>query len=540
MVGGGRGRRSGGPGRRGQRVFHRLRAMNNCLLRRAGVWICVAACVLCGGCSSNSNKAITREPLTVLRNPQQSPAEREKAIDVAWQQALKNPEDMKSVRATFKDMTWSAQLPLEMRAKMYRYLASDPNPAAVADTQRMTRLMLPREPDRGMVAVLSQNAADKGWKDCIPALIRSYSRVTPKVPDRDRSEKLALVILSGETPLVQTVFEVFLDPPEEDPDSPADFKERTRADAYDVLGKLDTTGEYRKKLLEDPSLAASKSQIVELLRKALAELRVIPITGDELRWLQRLGDPKNTRNAEWWQQCAGIVAQLPPDKLEGLRLRHLEPIRVAATYQQDIFKRDRAQLLSDLAPTIAGRKTPQRSDEDQGLTKAAKEQFDGWQERYSWGDLVTMHVLDRGVRTKEFSERIFMYASMDREDKTTEYGGGILTLHNIGDGRATSNSPGDIVAWLFPPRPGQRQGDNEFVASEEMILQSDRALAQFHFHVQRVRNADVAGPSAADLAYSRRSGRACLVFTSIAADEMDVDYYQPDGIVVDLGTIVKK
>lgn len=489
------------------------------------------------GCSSSNNKAIEREPLTVLRNPTRPVAEREKAIDSAWKQAEHSPEDMKSVRATFKDMTWSGSVPFEMRMKMYRYLASDPSPEAVADTRKMTRLMLPREPNRAMVATLSQTAADKGWTDCIPALIRSYSRNVPKVKDSDRSEKIALTTLSGQTPLVQTVYEVFLNPPDEDPNSPADFKERTRTDAYDVLGKLDTTGEYRRRLIEDPSLSNAKNPTVELLRRSIAELKVVPITGDELRWLERLGDPKNPRNVAWWREVSSIVAQLPPEKLEGLRLRHLEPIRVAYVYYPAIFNRDRAQLHADISPEIGARKTPQREDEDQGLTKAPKEQFTHWSDRYTWGDLVTMHILDGGVRTKEFRERIFLYAGMDRDDKTSEYGGLILTLHNIGDGRAPSKSPGDIVAWLFPPRPGQRQGDYEFVASEEMILQSDRALAQFHFHVQRTRNSALAGPSAADLEYARRTGRACLVFTSVATDELDVDYYQPDGVVVDLGTI---
>ncbi len=96
------------------------------------------------------------------------------------------------------------------------------------------------------------------------------------------------------------------------------------------------------------------------------------------------------------------------------------------------------------------------------------------------------------------------------------------------------------AAILYPPRPGSRRGDHEFVASTDMILQSDDALAHYHFHVQEPRNSEYAGPSANDLAYSARYGRSCLVLTSVASGVMDVDFYQPDGAVIDLGEIVRR
>jgi hypothetical protein len=491
------------------------------------------------GCSSSASAKIEREPLTVLRNPQRPERERAAAIDAAWTQAQRSPEDKATVRASFKDLVWSNSVPFEMRQKMYRYLANDPDPKGVADTEKLTRLMLPREPSRAMVAVLSDTAAAKGWKDCIPALIRSYSRPVPLVKDDERSEKIALVKLSSNQPLVQTVFEIFLNPPEEDPNSPADFRERTRADAFDVLGKLDVSGEYRKRLLEDPALAGSGDSVVALMRRCLADLKVVPITGEELRWLVRLADKKNAANDAWWSECTRVVAQLPPEKLEGLHLRHIEVLRFAATYETALFNEGKAELLSDLRRLVAARKTVQRSNEAQGTVKAAREQIEVWEGRLAWADLLTMHVLDRAIRKPAFLERLFVYVAMDRDDRTTEYGGVITTIGNVGDGKSAGREAGQIVAWLFPPRPGQRQSDREFVASEEMILSSDRSLAHFHFHVDRPRNADVAGPSGADLEYAARSGRTCVVFTSISTDELDVDYFQPDGVVIDLGTVAK-
>jgi hypothetical protein len=40
-----------------------------------------------------------------------------------------------------------------------------------------------------------------------------------------------------------------------------------------------------------------------------------------------------------------------------------------------------------------------------------------------------------------------------------------------------------------------------------------------------------------DLAYAARQGRSCLVLTSVSSRAINVDYYQPDGVVIDLGTI---
>ncbi len=492
------------------------------------------------GCSSSSAQRIQREPLTVLRDPQRPLTERESAIDSAWRQAQKSPADKARVRGAFKDMIWSAQVPTAMRKRMYDYLANDSDPAGVEDTRAMTRLMLPREPSREMVLVLCQTAAAKQWTDCIPALIRSYSRSVPLVKNEDRAERIALVRLSGDRPLVETVFAVFLNPPEEDPDSPADFRARTRADAYEVLGKLDVTGEYRRRLLEDPSLASSKDDIVGLLRRTVAELKVIPVTGEELRWLERLADPKNARNLAWWTQCQAIVAQLPPEKLEGLHLRHIEAVRIASVYQPDLLAKSRSEFLQELTALVESRKTVQRSNEAQGIVRAAKEQLPFHEPKLAWADFLTIFLLDRGIHQREFLERLYIYAGLDKDDPTTEYGGLLLTLHNVGDGTAPTDTPGRIVAWLFPPRPGQRMNDQEFIAPEEMILSGDRALAHFHFHVNRARNSEVAGPSSADLDYATRSGRSCVVFTSVSSDELDVDYYQPDGVVIDLGCVAKK
>jgi hypothetical protein len=50
-------------------------------------------------------------------------------------------------------------------------------------------------------------------------------------------------------------------------------------------------------------------------------------------------------------------------------------------------------------------------------------------------------------------------------------------------------------------------------------------------------NRGYSGPSYQDLEYADRFGRACLVVTSTGEGRGNVDYYQPGGVVLDLGTI---
>ena len=40
-----------------------------------------------------------------------------------------------------------------------------------------------------------------------------------------------------------------------------------------------------------------------------------------------------------------------------------------------------------------------------------------------------------------------------------------------------------------------------------------------------------------DLDYAKRFGRSCLVLTFVSKNAMGVDYYQPDGARIDIGSI---
>lgn len=188
-------------------------------------------------------------------------------------------------------------------------------------------------------------------------------------------------------------------------------------------------------------------------------------------------------------------------------------------------------LFAELESRLETRPRNRRTAELDGYKGRSPERPADWADELVWADLLTILVIDDAVVTPEFARVMLQQAELDRDDKETEYGGVVEAVNNT-DGSVVSTR-----AVLFPPRPRDRVGDGQFIASRDMIEYSDRALAHYHLQVQREKNYKFAGPSSGDLRYAALSGRSCVVFTSLSRDTLGVDYYQPDGATIDLGEI---
>lgn len=155
-----------------------------------------------------------------------------------------------------------------------------------------------------------------------------------------------------------------------------------------------------------------------------------------------------------------------------------------------------------------------------------RERLSDWADRMSWGDLLTLLVADEAMGSDSVQRKLPDFVRLDREDTSTEYGGVIVT-----------RADGTFDAVLYPPRPAERLGDNQFVASVDMLEQQPTCLAHFHLHVQPRTGSPSAGPSRGDLVQVARSGRTGIVLTSVTSSVLDVDLYQPDAAVIDLGEV---
>jgi hypothetical protein len=82
-----------------------------------------------------------------------------------------------------------------------------------------------------------------------------------------------------------------------------------------------------------------------------------------------------------------------------------------------------------------------------------------------------------------------------------------------------------------------RAHDLKFLAPQALIDRVYTGLAHYHFHAQEYKNTNHAGPGIGDMEFAKRLNFNCLVFTFVERDRLNVDYYQPNGAVVDLGTL---
>ncbi len=483
----------------------------------------VALCLL-GGCASDKQG---HDPMAVVRDPGASEARRSAAIDQAWSRVAAGEAARDSARSDLKALIWSQSWPVGLRIKALGVLLDDSDPAGAADARGMARLMLPRESNLQMIAFLSDTAATRGWNEMTPALVRSLSRTAEGIPDEERAEYRAIARLNPDRTVPEVAFGVFLNPPEDVPAfgglttvSPG---ERARADAWDVMARLDRDGSIRSRLLDDAR--AEAPEILADLRACAEDLRVMPQTGEELRWMASLRHTRNGASAQWWEEARAAIARVGTDRAPRLDLRHAEAIRWAAASRPEWLGATREELLSTLGDRLSGRDGHRRSAREGSGERPPAEGLQDWADRLTWADVLVLLVVDDALAGPEIARAVFAQAEMDRKDRTAEYGG-LLTAQEAA-----------FATLLYPPRPATRRGDREFAASPDMMAQGDRALAHYHFHAQTPRNGAYAGPSTGDLDYAARTGRTCIVFTSVGEDLIGVDVYQPDRVVIDLGEI---
>lgn len=481
------------------------------------------------------------DPILDLRNPELSERKRLNAIDTAWTEAQGGARDHGETRQAMKDLAWSQSTPLPVRQRLVTRLMEDSTPEGSEDSRRLAGLMLPRETERSIVAILASAVGRNAWADLTPALVRSYARPIPEVEDSIRTERAALRELHPGRPVEEVVFDVFLDPGEGPGRDGYRWAERARADAWELLSRLDPNGAARTTLLttslSSGGLSDEAGSLVADLRRCLHDMGTIPRTAMELEWMQSLqhASDKEQRdlNTQWWAQTSSHVASLSGERRNALELRHLEAIRWAGQNNRAWLDASREQLLGELDARLGHRETFRRTNElgvDRGV---GAYRYRDWRRQLDWGDALTILVIDEALQSTEVRARLFQYAKADRDDKKTEYGGSLESRD-----LATGSSDGFRLI-LFRPRARDRRDDQRFVASDDMIRYSDRAIAHYHMHVQKARNGKYAGPSGEDLRYSARSGRTCLVFTSLGADRMNVDVFAPDGTLIDLGEITR-
>jgi hypothetical protein len=484
------------------------------------------------GCSTASR--LSGDHAADMRNERLRWDGRADAFDRLWEETLTPTDAHHRTRELAKEMLWNTGgTPTELRLRIMERMLNDADEASAADSRRMARLMIPKEPSRAMIVYLASVSSARGWTDFTGPFIRSFSRPQMQVPDRERAEHTALARLHPSRPVERTVYEAFVNPPEMDPVEGIDVTQRLRTEAWDLLARLDPSGSFRLDAVRQTA-ARSDDAVLAAIQRSARDLGAIPIAGSEIPWLLSLQSPEN---APWWSESTAAVARLSEDQRRGLALRHVEAIRWCAANAPDRLAASRESLLAELEARLEDRTFHRRARDQEANRRPQRQDLEFHRERLTFADLVTVLTIDDAIRAPAFGATVFQQRDIDHADKSTEYGGLVEFAEPDAASWSGSVAGPRWFARFFPPRSSQRFGDDRFVASDDMMNAADRALAIYHFHTQRLRNEDYAGPSDGDLEFAARIGRSCLVLTSIRDRTVNVDYYQPDGVVLDLGDI---
>lgn len=457
-------------------------------------------------------------------------AARQRAIENIWQSADAGELTRAGAREMLKRVAWQRASSSDLRTLAIRKLIEDE--ANLDDTRAMMGYMLPTESRMGhydVLELISKTAVARDWQDLKGPLVRSLAFEAPTVPDAERPEYDALGGLSDRGDPLESVFDVFAGPA--GPYGIAGREDDTlnqRFEAWALLTRLNPSGETVRAMIDRADVSAQLDEearrLVDDAKSAVETFNTVPNSPEQLAWVGRL---RRAENTDIWSRGESLMRELTPEKRTGVRLRHIAGLLRARAHAPEVYHASREDLLASLESSLNGIRKYSRDKGPSAYDRKREILYD-WKDVLTWADLVLIETARRAVREEDVRAALFSQADRDHVDETTEYGGLFL-----------SDAPGDIEARLYPPRPTQRYGDHRFVASEDMITQGDGAIFHYHFQAQDHNNDEYAGPSRGDIEYANRFGRSCLVFTFVDEDELNADYYQPDGARIDLGVIAR-
>lgn len=455
----------------------------------AGVWLVVGACLVSCGLGRYTDPIaamLDRDRDSRFRRQAMSQAQADLAGDPRWPEALHR-------------IVWGPGYPGWQRRLAIDQLVGHDEPAFLAaSASRIATLR-----DRETLDYLFALAVDRRWSGFTVAAIVSYARPDAAVPDDRRPERRVIEQLNPGQTVQQAVWEVFV--------GAGRTGAYQRALAWELLVRLVD----QKTLLAWLDQAGDVNVLVADVRAVAGEWGIMPRNREQLAWTMYLRAPSRKDN---WDRCAAVITGLTPQQRVGLDFRHLP---VLLNQPPGVLRMDREALLSEIKPILAGEHywMPAR----EGTTDNPPQRLEDWEQRLCWADLVVLRAVAGVLSDRSLIDPLFVQADADHADASSEHGG------------VLDRRDGELVAQ--PYRPMVRRHDRVFHPPQEMIEHLYTALTHYHFHAQDHRNLDFAGPGRGDRRLADRMGMNCLVFSFVDRDSLNVDYYQPGGVVIDLGTI---
>lgn len=465
-------------------------------------------------------------PLSRMHDSEALSKTRVQAIRRTWDAVEAGEIDHQQAREMLKRVIWSRSTYWATRTEAIDTLMKDR--AHLDDTQAMFALLVPTEGVAEVLERIGEISVAQGWTNVAPSFVRAWDRNTQDVRiDEDRPEPKVLRELFPNQSLATTLYEVFEGKYQEGPG--VRFGEKDRRAAWGLLVRTAADDDEITALVNRADTTnRNDDPLLWAVARSAERFRAIPKTAEQVEWVERLlTDPDNS---SFVADAERVIPRLSDDQRSGWQLRHVAGVVRASRFAPDLLRASHSQLLEELALALDGQEKFYRERID--TPWQGGESLQEWKDQMVWGDAL-LALMATGIVEKASSygvqapvSDLFAQADEDHADTSTEYGG-LVDLTDVGALRFV----------LFTPRANSRFGDERFVASAEMIEASDTSLFHYHFHAKRTRNMDYAGPSFSDFEYARTYGRSCLLFTFVSPDRLNVDYFQPGGLRLDLGTI---
>ncbi len=477
-------------------------------------WLVVSIALLASlsGCGPTP----VADPLAVMLDRDRDPGRR-----LAAAKQLGNLSDLPDARravAVMYRVLWSDAQPTALRLwSMDRLIEYDQDAfwAAAREHLREVDLLAVRK-------LLIDRAVEHGDPGFTVALVRSYAQQSrfytddqPPAPPAPPAppvppvppvppERAAIEALNPGVTVEQAVWEVFVSDDET-------VTTAARVDAWVLMHRLVGADQARGLLL---GMDSREPVILDL--KAARWLSVLPVNREAVLWLMQV---RSQSGGAYWERAQRSAGRLTDKQREGLELRHLPTVMMAGISDPGLSK---GMLLSRVAGLIGPGQGTVRTEVGAALGLPSESLADH-AESLCFADLMTIELLLDALADRALVAGLFMQADRDLVDRTSEHGGVL-----VGEG-------GRVVALAYPPEI--RLHDLKFYSSDALIRRMYTGLAHYHFHAQQFNNASYAGPGAGDLGFVERLRASAVVFTFLDRDTLGVDYYQPGGVVVDLGTI---
>ncbi|MBT4584661.1 MAG: hypothetical protein HOC93_06225 [Phycisphaerae bacterium] len=376
---------------------------------------------------------------------------------------------------------------------------------------KTVRQRLPRMDNWTWIEQLCEWIAEEEVLELDAALISSWSQPTMRYEEADRPERQALVLMYGEGELATLVFQSLLA-------TNKSWQQGYRTRCWELLLRIGAQDKLLT-LLSGSSIPEDDMFLLDLQRATL-ELGIMPQNKEEILWARELCKPEYS---DFWNEAVEALSLLDDDRRVSLEMRDIPIAVTVSRHWPELATKSTSSLVRFLETELKNRKH-YFEYEGGGNTSTLNELLPSHKNKLSWGDAVAIRVALEAMEVPEVRTHFFDYANRDHLDTSTEFGG-VVEL----------DKQGRFVIQEFEPII--RNHDRRFDAPQKMFDAAYTSLFHFHFHAQKYKNGNHAGPGMGDKKYADNTRANCLVLTYVNSNTMNVDYYRHGHVVVDLGTI---